>query len=126
VDLASKLNANIAIVFVADLEKANMNYETGRISQKRINNLKKEGNAILDQITLEYPDITFERFISEGIPSKEILNTADIWQSDLIVMGTHGKTGLKRLLIGSTAENILRSSNIPILIVPCKLRKPSL
>jgi nucleotide-binding universal stress UspA family protein len=126
VKLASELGADIAVVFVADIEKANMNYETGRISQSRINNLKKEGNAIIDRVALEYPNINFERFISEGIPSKEILNISDIWQADLIVMGTHGKTGLTRLLMGSTAENTLRSSSTPILIVPCKFLKPYL
>lgn len=118
--LASQLGANIAIVFVADIEKANIDYETGRVPQHQIVKLEKEANAAIDRIIQEFPNVTFERYIPAGIPSKEILNIANNWKADLIVMGTHGKTGLKRLLMGSTAENTLRSSNIPILIVPCK------
>ena len=118
--LASQLGAEIAIVLVADIEKANIDYETGRVHQHQINKLKQEATTTIDRIIQQFPDITFESYIPEGIPSKEIANTANNWKADIIVMGTHGKTGLKRLLIGSTTENTLRSSNIPILIVPCR------
>lgn len=121
VTLALKLNAKVAILFVADIEKANMNYETGIVSQDKINSLKNEGNAAIDQIIHEFPHVTIKRFITEGIPSKEILHISKIWGANLIVMGTHGKTGLKRMLMGSTAENTLRLSNIPILIIPHKI-----
>jgi nucleotide-binding universal stress UspA family protein len=54
----------------------------------------------------------------EGEPVTEILATAGAAASDLIVMGTHGRTGLQRLLLGSVAERVIRRSPIPVLTVP--------
>ena len=53
-----------------------------------------------------------------GDPFQEILSAADAIGSDLIVMGTHGRTGLQRLILGSVAERVLRQSSIPVLTVP--------
>lgn len=54
----------------------------------------------------------------EGEPVSEILTTAGAVASDLIVMGTHGRTGLQRLLLGSVAERVIRRSPVPVLTVP--------
>ena len=51
----------------------------------------------------------------EGTPSREIVNYAVDEDCDLIVMGTHGRGGLDRLLLGSVAERVVRSSAIPVL-----------
>ena len=53
-----------------------------------------------------------------GEPTDEILRTAAALNSDLIVMGTHGRTGVQRLLLGSVAENVLGRSPTPVLVVP--------
>jgi len=52
-----------------------------------------------------------------GVPWEEILETASQWPADLIVMGTHGRRGLKRALLGSVAEKVVRMSRIPVLTV---------
>lgn len=52
-----------------------------------------------------------------GRTATHILAEADKWQADLIVMGTHGLRGISRLLMGSDAENVLRGSKIPVLLV---------
>jgi len=52
-----------------------------------------------------------------GVPSSVIVRFADEHAVDLIVMGTHGWTGIKHLIMGSTAENVLRSSRCPVLTV---------
>ena len=54
----------------------------------------------------------------QGEPVVEILGTTVNSASDIIVMGTHGRTGLKRLLLGSVAERVIRRSPIPVLAVP--------
>lgn len=59
--------------------------------------------------------------IETGEPSDAILRVAKEGGTDLIVMGTHGRTGLSRLLIGSVAEAVLRRSTCPVLT----LRVPS-
>jgi nucleotide-binding universal stress UspA family protein len=59
--------------------------------------------------------IRFEHRLLRGIPSVEIPRLADEENVDLIVMGTHGRTGLKRLLMGSVAEQVIRHAACPVL-----------
>jgi nucleotide-binding universal stress UspA family protein len=54
----------------------------------------------------------------EGVPHVEILRLATELQADLIVMGTHGRTGIEHLLLGSIAERVVRSSEVPVITVP--------
>jgi len=58
-----------------------------------------------------------ERRLAEGDPVSEILRVAREINADLIVMGTHGRTGLSRLLMGSVAELVVRRSSCPVLTV---------
>lgn len=55
--------------------------------------------------------------IVTGTSHEELLREAARLEADLIVMGTHGRTGLEKLLMGSTAERVVRSSPIPVLTV---------
>ncbi len=52
-----------------------------------------------------------------GIPYIEIINRATALRADLIVIGTHGRTGMKHLLIGSVAERVVRTAPCPVLTV---------
>lgn len=56
--------------------------------------------------------------IAEGIPVEEITATADERGVDLIAMGTHGRSGLRRQILGSVAERVLRTADVPVLAVP--------
>lgn len=60
-------------------------------------------------------EVPLERTLVEGDPSVAIISFAKEKNCDLIVMGTHGRTGLKRLLMGSVAEKVLRSAPCPVL-----------
>ncbi len=55
--------------------------------------------------------------IEEGTPAEEILHRAEEGPCDLIVVGTHGRTGLGRLLLGSVAEQVVRRAPCPVLTV---------
>jgi nucleotide-binding universal stress UspA family protein len=63
------------------------------------------------------PSIRFEHRFREGDAVTEILATAEETNADLIVMGTHGRTGLSRLLMGSVAEQVVRRASCPVLTV---------
>jgi len=52
-----------------------------------------------------------------GRTASYITQEAEKWPADLIVMGTHGLRGISRLLMGSDAENVLRASNVPVLLI---------
>lgn len=60
---------------------------------------------------------SYETFISPGIPYEAIINKAVDENVDLIVIGTHGRTGLDHVLFGSTAEKVVRKSPLPVLTV---------
>jgi nucleotide-binding universal stress UspA family protein len=63
------------------------------------------------------PETTVEHTILEGNPEREIIDHATENDSDLIVMGTHGRGGIDRLLLGSVAEHVVRRSPVPVLTV---------
>lgn len=64
--------------------------------------------------------ISVESYIATGIPSEEVLTVANTQGADVIVVGTRGKTGLDHILLGSTAERIIRMAPCPVLTVPVK------
>jgi nucleotide-binding universal stress UspA family protein len=64
------------------------------------------------------PKVPVEAVIREGSAVREILNQAADLKADLLVMGTHGRSGFERLLLGSVTEKILRKATCPVLTVP--------
>ncbi|NTV01515.1 MAG: universal stress protein [Chlorobiaceae bacterium] len=55
--------------------------------------------------------------VVSGVPTEAIISHAHEWFADLIVMGSHGRTGLMRIMMGSVAEAVFRSAAIPVLLV---------
>jgi nucleotide-binding universal stress UspA family protein len=72
-------------------------------------------NEMVDRLKAE--GIATEADIAEGLPADEILDYADEKQVDLIVMSTHGKTGISRWWSGSVAEKVVSQSLTPVLVV---------
>lgn len=68
----------------------------------------------------EAEGITVKRHLTEGVPHKEIDRLVDEYDIDLVVMGTHGRTGIARLLVGSVAERVVRTCSVPVVTVPPK------
>jgi universal stress protein A len=62
-------------------------------------------------------DIVVEHRLEYGDPAKKILEVAQEIGANLIVMGTHGRTGVRRLLMGSVAEQVVRKAPCPVLTV---------
>jgi nucleotide-binding universal stress UspA family protein len=58
-----------------------------------------------------------------GRVADAIVKEAKRWRADLIVMGTHGRRGVKRVLLGSDAELVVRYSRVPVLLVPARGRR---
>ena len=87
--------------------------------------LEKAAQGELDK-ALTGTDITpgtIRRLLRRGSPFQQILEAAKEEQADLIVMGTHGHTGLAHLLLGSTSEHIVRTSPVPVLTIRHPERK---
>ena len=81
--------------------------------------LEREGEEALDVVetTCSTHDVPVERVRLEGRPSQRIVEYATNQGADLIVMGTHGRGGLDRLLLGSVAERVVRSAPVPVMTV---------
>ena len=67
---------------------------------------------------VEDAGVTVDSLVVRGVPSHRITETAQEQQADLIVMGTHGRTGLRHMLIGSVAERVVRHASCPVMVVP--------
>lgn len=80
--------------------------------------LEDEGRAALEELeTLVDDAVPVETEIREGTPHREIVDYARESDCDVVVMGTHGRSGIDRLLLGSVAERVVRESAVPVLTV---------
>jgi nucleotide-binding universal stress UspA family protein len=77
---------------------------------------------------LQPPDRSFhfERRLAQGDAAKVILRTIQELDADLVVLGTHGRTGLSRVLLGSVAEQVMRKAPCPVLTVKGERPKPAI
>jgi universal stress protein A len=73
--------------------------------------------ARLQKIVPTISSVKCQRHCLSGTPEAEIVAFAEEKRADLIVMASHGRTGLSRLLMGSVAEAVLRRATCPVLIV---------
>ena len=80
-----------------------------------LRNTMDQARDELERVVPGDPGIRFEHRLIEGAPGDQIPNLAEAEQADLIVMGTHGRSGLKRLLMGSVAETVVRRTHCPVL-----------
>lgn len=71
----------------------------------------------LNALRAANPNAAISRQIRHGAPAEEIVRLARECKADVIVLGTHGRTGLARLLAGSVAEEVMRTAPCPVLAV---------
>jgi universal stress protein A len=78
---------------------------------------QRELDRMANAIKAEHPKLQVHKVLAKGVVSEEVLRGARRLRCDLIVLATHGHTGLKHVLMGSAAENVLRRAPCPVLIV---------
>jgi len=87
------------------------------IPEYELSQLMKESEQQLKSVADGIEDVSVETRVIAGEPGWAIVTAASDCQADLIVMGTHGRKGLSRLLMGSVAEHVLRHAPCPVLTV---------
>jgi nucleotide-binding universal stress UspA family protein len=123
VSLAQAYDATLHVVAVADT----MSYGTfttggagtviSALEERCRENLDAAEETIRG-LTSDDPDSpAVETAMLRGFPAEEILRYADEQDADLIVMGTHGRTGVDRVLLGSVTERVVRRSPVPVVTV---------
>ena len=120
--LAKDQGAKVRLVHVVDEGLAIGIAEAGIGFEELIEGLVKSGRAILERArrSAEKRGVRAEGVLYEkmaGTAADSILRDARKWGADLIVMGTHGRRGLRRVVLGSDAEQVLRMTTVPVLLV---------
>jgi nucleotide-binding universal stress UspA family protein len=92
----------------ADQEKQSARKVTLEEGRKMISNLLVDKNLVIRSIKI---------LVRSGSPAKEIVKAANEMGADIIVMSTHGRTGLRHALMGSVAEKVVRYAVCPVLTV---------
>ena len=118
IELAQKLQARLTILHVAETTSMEVaesatprspvdeQEQEARVEQGLATSLKRVRDAGLEGATI----------VVHGVPFQLIIDTAESADVDLIVMGTHGRTGLAHVLMGSVAERVVRLAPCPVLV----------
>lgn len=123
IGLASESQGQLRIVHVIDTANVNIGAELAdqyKVSESLVDNAQKilnpaERIADTAGVAAEASLITIDA-LNKRIP-EAIADDAEAWSADLIVIGTHGRRGLSRLLLGSVAEGVTRLATKPVLLV---------
>ncbi len=118
VEIAKLSGATVHALYVVDTPS--MISETWTAGKEMVHELIiREGKKVLSKVKkiIEDSGVEVKEVLLEGYPSEEIINFAENNNMDLIVMGTLGKTGLERFLVGSVAENVVRNSKVPVMVI---------
>ena len=118
IELAKLSGAKVNVVYVVDTAAfASIPMDAGWEMMYEL--LQKEGTEVTQNIVedAKASGVEIEGLLLEGHPSHEIIEFAQNNDIDLIVLGTLGKGGLDRFLLGSVAEKVTRNSKVPVLVV---------
>jgi len=107
-EIAKKFNSTLVAVHIID-DKLIYPFEV----------LEDEGLAILQKIRekAEKEEVSFEDVLIVGSPTHDMEKIVKKTEADLVVIGTHGKTGLEKLILGSVAESALKTVKVPVLLI---------
>jgi nucleotide-binding universal stress UspA family protein len=118
--LALKESAKLYLIHVIDVRmyghETPISFKMPEPDAETIERMKKELKASISSQKI-YEKINLETIVTVGIPATEIIKAAKEKQVDMIVMGTHGRTGLAHVIVGSVAENVVRRASCPVLTV---------
>jgi hypothetical protein len=116
ISLGGICNSEIFVISVVDLFPEQM-----EVAPALVEKMSKEVRQHLDKAKqkVDEADIPCETIVRMGgKPHEFIIQEAKEKEIDLIVMGTHGKSGIKRVLMGSVAQNVIGHAPCPVLVVP--------
>ena len=120
-DIARAFNAKLWLVHVAAPDPEFVGYHAGPsyVREQRADVLRHEHTDLQTMSAgLTSRGLTAEALLVQGPTTDTLLDEADRIKADLIVMGSHGRGGLFKALVGSVSEQVLKQSRVPVLIVP--------
>ncbi|AFK18989.1 universal stress protein [Haloferax mediterranei ATCC 33500] len=113
--LAEQYDATVHVLFVVNTNRDNVGIVGGTVLEA----LEQEGQQVVDEVVSRGEERGIEIIgdVTRGAPHEAILDYADDNEVEVIVMATHGRTGVERVLLGSVTERVVRTSPVPVLTV---------
>lgn len=119
-ELARLARAELAFIHVIDPALVNA-ADTGIQPDVFVASAKDTARKLIGDFRNRLPqESSVLEFVQIGSPVTEIVNAAKDWPADLIVIGSHGRGGMARVLLGSVAEGVMRHARCPVLVVRAK------
>lgn len=120
--LAQLTGGQIRLLHMVDALSAAMAVGVYAISADVIDQLRADGERLLQEARAQAlaAGVVADTVLDEGVRGRLadwVVEQARAWPADLVVLGTHGRRGVGRLLLGSDAEQVLRSAPVPVLLV---------
>ena len=117
-DLTRGLPSELILLYVSNIaEFAEIQDETGMAFDQYMESIRSRLQDTVERLFAPGMLARVEVLSDDSVPDG-ILATADRIRANMIVMGTHGRSGLSRLVLGSVAEAVLRRAAVPVLVVP--------
>lgn len=91
-------------------------WDSGAANEHQAHSLLLQARELVERVAtqLQVPGLSIETAVRRGDPRTEIEEEAKAWNADLIVLGSHGRTGVKRWLLGSVAEHVVRHAHCSV------------
>ncbi len=118
IQIAKAFNAEIHLLYVFEMQYTEIYPELAKGMEEVMKEETKALNELSEKIRAQ--NIEVYAMSKYGSPGHQIVETAKRIQADLIVVGSHGRTGLAHMLIGSVAERVVRIAPCPVTVVPQK------
>lgn len=121
ISLARTLNARMVLVFVIDAGRAaRLTFGEPALIDGAYDALRDEGEHVLAEASARVAPLVpgTSKLLAYGNPADEIERMAEQVDATMIVMGSHGRSGLQHVLMGSVAEGVIRSAKVPVVVVP--------
>lgn len=119
--LAQAFGSKVTLVEVLTLDPyIAAEYITAKQTNEFIERARAAIVANLSEAKAKFEEqgISVNTLVLEGqVISREIVKSAQTLQADLIVMGSHGRTGIKKLFLGSVAQSVLAETDVPVMVV---------
>jgi nucleotide-binding universal stress UspA family protein len=131
IKLAKLTGARLRLIHVVDEISFASGMEAATMATGEMLQLLREGGALLLKraaARVEKAGLSVDTVLCDSISGRvcdHVIEQAGAWRADLIVLGTHGRRGVGRLLMGSDAEMIVRLASVPVLLVRSKEARPA-
>ncbi|MBN9287995.1 MAG: hypothetical protein BGO43_00615 [Gammaproteobacteria bacterium 39-13] len=118
-------NCKLRIIHVSDENLIHLENKPTKLSMELQKLIKKEAINLLKSVQSKFEKAQVKNFETKIVKmsasnqkiAENIINEAKSWPADLIIIGTHGRRGVHRFLLGSIAESVVRISPVPVLLI---------